>query len=66
LGTTKAKSGKEGFIKVDKEYVCNLAQAAKSAGVSHFHLMTSAGSNKNSFLLYPKTKGTHGLYIHVY
>lgn len=57
LGTTRGKSGKDGFIKVDKEYVINIANAAKAADVDHFHLMTSAGSTSKSPFLYPKTKG---------
>jgi len=57
LGTTRGKSGVDGFVKVDKEYVLNVARAAREAGVPHFHLMTSQGSNANSYFLYPKTKG---------
>jgi len=57
LGTTRAKSGPEGFVKIDKDYVLNVAQAARDANVPHFHLMTSQGSNANSWFLYPKTKG---------
>ena len=43
LGTTRAKSGPEGFVKIDKDYVLNVAQAARDANVPHFHLMTSQG-----------------------
>jgi len=57
LGTTRGKSGKEGFIKVDHDYVVGVAKLAKEVGVQHFSLVTSAGSNKDSFFLYPKTKG---------
>jgi len=57
LGTTRGKSGAEGFIKIDKDYVLNVARAAREANVPHFHLMTSQGSNANSMFLYPKTKG---------
>lgn len=57
LGTTRAKSGKEGFIKVDHDYVLKAAQLLKSEGCEEFHLMTSRGSNPNSWFLYPSTKG---------
>jgi len=57
LGTTKAKAGKEGFIKVDHDYVVNAAKLALDGGCKHFHLVTSQGANKDSWFLYPKTKG---------
>ncbi|CAG5091603.1 Oidioi.mRNA.OKI2018_I69.PAR.g13159.t1.cds [Oikopleura dioica] len=57
LGTTRGKAGKEGFIKVDKDYCQNIAQLSKDANASHFHLLTSQGSNANSFFLYPQVKG---------
>ncbi|KJH41439.1 hypothetical protein DICVIV_12584 [Dictyocaulus viviparus] len=57
LGTTRAKSGKDGFYKVDHDYVVNTAKVAKDQGVKEFVLVTSAGSNENSWFLYPKTKG---------
>jgi len=57
LGTTRAKSGAEGFYKVDFHYVVNTAKLAKLGGCKHFSLVSSAGSNKNAFFLYPKTKG---------
>lgn len=57
LGTTKGKSGAEGFVKVDQTFVQNVAQVSKSAGIEHFHLLTSTGSNSKSPFLYPATKG---------
>lgn len=57
LGTTKGKAGASGFIKVDRDYVFNSAQLAKQGGCKQFHLLTSQGSNKNSWFLYPRTKG---------
>lgn len=57
LGTTKGKSGAEGFVKVDKDYVENVATISKEVGVEHFHLMTSAGASAKSPFLYPSTKG---------
>lgn len=57
LGTTRAKSGPEGFYKVDHDYVVNTAKLAKAGGVRHFHLVSSAGANPNGYFLYPKTKG---------
>ena len=52
LGTTRAKSGKAGFIKVDKDYVLSFAEKSKAAGVKQFHLMSSQGANANSYFLY--------------
>ncbi len=57
LGTTRAKSGAEGFVRVDHDYVLESATLAKRAGCKDFHLVTSQGSNKDSWFLYPQTKG---------
>ncbi|KAJ1347030.1 hypothetical protein KIN20_001968 [Parelaphostrongylus tenuis] len=57
LGTTRAKAGKDGFYKVDHDYVVNVAKIAKAQGVREFVLVSSAGSNEHSWFLYPKTKG---------
>ncbi|RCN42651.1 NAD dependent epimerase/dehydratase family protein [Ancylostoma caninum] len=57
LGTTRAKAGKEGFYKVDHDYVVNSAKVAKDQGVKEFILVSAAGSNEKSWFLYPKTKG---------
>lgn len=57
LGTTRSKSGKDGFYKVDHDYVLNTAKVAKAQGVKEFVLVTSIGSNENSWFLYPRTKG---------
>nr|XP_005997348.2 PREDICTED: oxidoreductase HTATIP2 [Latimeria chalumnae] len=57
LGTTRAKAGEEGFIRVDHDYVMKSAQLAKAGGCSHFNLETSRGADKNSSFLYLKVKG---------
>jgi len=57
LGTTRGKAGKEGFIKVDYDYVLESAKLLKAADCADFHLLTSKGSNKDSWFLYPSTKG---------
>jgi len=57
LGTTRGKAGKEGFIKVDHDYVLEAAKLLKAANCPDFHLLTSKGSNKDSWFLYPSTKG---------
>ncbi|XP_002742403.1 protein HTATIP2-like [Saccoglossus kowalevskii] len=57
LGTTRGKSGVEGFKKVDHDYVLKTAELAKKTGCQHFNLLTSVGANKNSSFLYPRTKG---------
>eukprot|EP00092_Neocalanus_flemingeri_P006801 GFUD01007344.1.p1 GENE.GFUD01007344.1~~GFUD01007344.1.p1 ORF type:complete len:236 (-),score=83.82 GFUD01007344.1:120-788(-) len=57
LGTTRGKAGKEGFIKVDHDYVLEAAKLLKAANCPDFHLLTSKGSNMDSWFLYPGTKG---------
>lgn len=57
LGTTKAKSGMQGFIRVDHDYVLLSAEIAKADSTKHFTLVSSQGANKNSSFLYPRTKG---------
>lgn len=57
LGTTRAKAGKDGFLKVDFDYSFNAAKYAALNGADQLMLISSVGADKNSFLLYPKTKG---------
>ncbi|KAJ8344346.1 hypothetical protein SKAU_G00316750 [Synaphobranchus kaupii] len=57
LGTTKAKAGTEGFIRVDHDYVLKSAQLAKAGGCSHFNLESSRGADKASSFLYLRVKG---------
>ncbi|XP_060916617.1 oxidoreductase HTATIP2 [Labrus mixtus] len=57
LGTTKAKSGAEGFIRVDHDYTVKSAELAKAGGCSQFHLQSSRGADKKSSFLYLKVKG---------
>ena len=51
------KSVKKLFYKVDYEYVCNLAEKAKSSGIENMSVVSSVGASKNSFNYYLKTKG---------
>ncbi|KAE8297683.1 Oxidoreductase HTATIP2 [Larimichthys crocea] len=57
LGTTRAKAGVDGFIRVDHDYVLKSAELAKSGGCTQFHLESSRGADKNSNFLYLKVKG---------
>lgn len=57
LGTTKAKAGTEGFIRVDHDYVLKSAELAKAGGCTQFHLESSKGADKTSSFLYLKVKG---------
>ncbi|XP_022519654.2 oxidoreductase HTATIP2 [Astyanax mexicanus] len=57
LGTTRAKAGAEGFVRVDHDYVLKSAELAKAGGCTHFHLESSKGADKSSSFLYLKTKG---------
>lgn len=58
LGTTikKAKS-KEGFKKVDVDYVLHLARLAKEMKVEKFLIVSSMGANQKSRIFYSKMKG---------
>ncbi|CAN9506660.1 unnamed protein product [Ophioblennius macclurei] len=57
LGTTRAKAGADGFVRVDHDYVLKSAELAKAGGCSQFHLESSRGANKDSSFLYLKVKG---------
>jgi oxidoreductase len=61
LGTTKADAGSaEAFIKIDHDIPLKAATLFKEqlAGKDgYFSLLTSTGSNKDSWFLYPRTKG---------
>lgn len=57
LGTTRARAGADGFVRVDHDYVLKSAELAKAGGCSHFHLQSSRGADKSSSFLYLKTKG---------
>ncbi len=60
LGTTRADAGSaEAFYKIDHDYILNAAKIFKESNKENTHvlLLTSQGANKNSFLLYPRTKG---------
>lgn len=58
LGTTRAQAGSAAkFFRVDHDYVLGCAQRLREAGTRHFSYMSSQGSNADSSLLYPRTKG---------
>nr|XP_057944904.1 oxidoreductase HTATIP2 isoform X2 [Doryrhamphus excisus] len=57
LGTTRAKAGTQGFIRVDHDYVLKSAELAKAGGCTQFHLESSRGADKDSSFLYLKVKG---------
>lgn len=57
LGVTRGKSGTEGYIRVDHDYVVNAAQLAKQGGCSQFHLISSTEAHKDSSFMYLKNKG---------
>lgn len=57
LGTTRAKAGAEGFVRVDHDFVLKSAELAKAGGCSQFHLESSRGADKSSSFLYLQTKG---------
>ena len=47
----------DAFRHIDYEIPIRLINLAHTTGVSHCSLLTSYGSNPNSWLLYPRTKG---------
>ncbi|OMH83098.1 Oxidoreductase HTATIP2 [Zancudomyces culisetae] len=57
LGTTRGKAGKEGFYKVDHDYVINSAKMLKENGLRHFSMCSAQGANPSSMFYYPKVKG---------
>ncbi|KAJ1748719.1 Oxidoreductase htatip2 [Coemansia sp. RSA 1821] len=57
LGTTRAKSGKDGFYKVDHDLTMNAAKACKKANIEHYSICSSNGADKGSMFFYMKTKG---------
>uniref|UniRef100_A0A7N9DFH2 Protein HTATIP2 n=1 Tax=Macaca fascicularis TaxID=9541 RepID=A0A7N9DFH2_MACFA len=57
LGTTRAKAGAEGFVRVDRDYVLKSAELAKAGGCKHFNLVSSKGADKSSNFLYLQVKG---------
>ncbi|CAF3574374.1 unnamed protein product [Rotaria sp. Silwood1] len=57
LGTTRGKSGAEGFRHVDFDFVVGAARLAKQEGCKHFHLVSSQGADPYSLFLYNKVKG---------
>ncbi|XP_041365597.1 oxidoreductase HTATIP2-like [Gigantopelta aegis] len=57
LGTTRAKSGAQGFIRVDHDYVMKSAELAKTGGCKHYNFVSTQAADKNSSFLYTKTKG---------
>ncbi|XP_062472242.1 oxidoreductase HTATIP2 [Pezoporus occidentalis] len=57
LGTTRAKAGVDGFIRVDRDYVGQAAELARAGGCKHFLLQSSRGANQHSRFLYLRVKG---------
>ncbi|XP_061593697.1 oxidoreductase HTATIP2 isoform X2 [Cololabis saira] len=57
LGTTRAKAGADGFVRVDHDYVLKSAELAKAGGCTQFHLESSRGAEKTSSFLYLQVKG---------
>jgi uncharacterized protein YbjT (DUF2867 family) len=57
LGTTQKKSGKRGILKVDFEYVVQLANLCTRLSIPKFLMVSSNGANANSSFFYMQTKG---------
>lgn len=52
-----SKMNKKDFINIDKNAVLDFARACKSAGVTHFQLLSSVGADFSSSSFYLRTKG---------
>lgn len=52
-----SKVGRDEFVKIDKTAVLAFAKSCKAAGVGHFELLGSVGTNPNSRSFYLRTKG---------
>lgn len=52
-----SKVSKEEFLAIDKIAIINFAKACKQAGIRHFQLLLSVGSNAKSASFYLRTKG---------
>nr|XP_020635041.1 oxidoreductase HTATIP2 isoform X2 [Pogona vitticeps] len=57
LGTTRAKAGADGFVRVDRDYVEHSAKLAKAGGCRHFVLQSTKGADSSSSFLYLRVKG---------
>ncbi|KAG8811775.1 Protein fmp52, mitochondrial [Serendipita sp. 411] len=58
LGTTRAIAGSaEAFEKIDREYVLSAARQVKTKETQRIVYVSSAGANRNSMFLYPRSKG---------
>jgi len=58
LGSTRKDAGSDKeFKKIDFTYVVNFGNKCKEANIEKFHYVSSMGANKNSWFLYPRTKG---------
>ena len=56
LGTTQGKSGKQGLLRVDHDYVVAIAQAAEKAQVPGFCLISALGASEKSPSYYSRVK----------
>ncbi|CAF3417339.1 unnamed protein product [Rotaria sp. Silwood1] len=65
LGTTRGKTGAEGFHRVDFDYIVGAARLAKQVGCKHFHLLLSQSADAHSLFLYPKVKKMPYLKCHL-
>ncbi|XP_062975370.1 oxidoreductase HTATIP2 [Elgaria multicarinata webbii] len=57
LGTTRAKAGADGFVRVDRDYIEHSAKLAKAGGCHHFVLQSTKGADNSSGFLYLRVKG---------
>ena len=61
LGTTRGQAGKEGFVKVDYDYVVNSAKILKEADCTDFHLVSSKGELILDYVCIPIIKWANNL-----
>ncbi|XP_072018471.1 oxidoreductase HTATIP2-like [Amphiura filiformis] len=57
LGASLDKVGREGFLRVDRDYVLKIAELSRKGGTTHFNLISSQGADKSKDHLYFYMKG---------
>ncbi|WP_348674463.1 NAD(P)H-binding protein [uncultured Abyssibacter sp.] len=57
LGTTQAKSGRDGLRAVDRDLVLHCAERASRAGAEVFTVLSAVGASRRSMSFYSRVKG---------
>jgi len=63
LGTTRRIAGADGFFKIEHDYTVNSAKLAYDMGCKRFSVVSAQAVNKDSYFLYPQTKGLADFHV---